>query len=262
MPTDGPPPGQSPIPPVARRRTGVAQLSLPRLVLLVVIVVLAFVVASLFVVLGMRSVAGDQGSAKLVGGFLLAMAVQPLVFVGGCYLLAIRRWHLDWRDFGLGAVSPRWLLLVPLVWLGAMPVMAGLKYLGDSLVGMDSVNPYAATFEAIGTPSIGLAVAIILLGGVVVPFSEEFVFRGLIYPWLRSRIGIAAAAGISAGLFALLHLHATLILPIFFLGLVLAWLRERSESLWPAVAFHGLHNSATFVIVFALMSAGIDPSGV
>ncbi|MHC5037729.1 MAG: CPBP family glutamic-type intramembrane protease [Planctomycetota bacterium] len=92
---------------------------------------------------------------------------------------------------------------------------------------------------------------LILLSIAVVPaFCEELLFRGLLLESLRPRLGAPLAVGVSSILFALVHPHPLLILPIFLLGLLLGALTVAARTLWPAMAVHFLNN--LLVITFFL----------
>ena len=86
------------------------------------------------------------------------------------------------------------------------------------------------------------------LESVVTPFVEEVLFRGLVFGNLRSKRRVGAYAA-SCLLFALLHVWqfavtgrdgAGFLLMLQYLvpGLVLAWVYERSGTLWTAIALH------------------------
>jgi len=83
----------------------------------------------------------------------------------------------------------------------------------------------------------------LLTGGVIGPFLEELLFRGLILRGFlhRYKPGIAIAA--SSFLFGLLHLNIWQFFSAFGLGLVLGWLYQRTRSLWPCFILHAVHNS-------------------
>ena len=76
------------------------------------------------------------------------------------------------------------------------------------------------------------------------PIAEELFFRGLIYRWLRHRVGIGPGLLASAFLFALLHTDLIAFVPILALGLLFGWVYERTGSLAAPVAVHIFHNGA------------------
>lgn len=95
-----------------------------------------------------------------------------------------------------------------------------------------------------------IAVAAVLIG----PIFEEIFFRGFIYRNLRDLTGPGAAMVISALLFGLVHLQAPLIVPLAALGIVLAFLFERSGSLLVPIAVHALWNLGQLIVAHQLVT--------
>lgn len=75
----------------------------------------------------------------------------------------------------------------------------------------------------------------------VVPLAEELFFRGLGVRALAPLGGAVAVAG-TAVAFALAHGFLTGFPPLFLFGLAVAWVRLRSDSVWPTVIAHGAYN--------------------
>ncbi|WP_371793075.1 CPBP family intramembrane metalloprotease [Streptomyces sp. NBC_01471] len=90
------------------------------------------------------------------------------------------------------------------------------------------------------------AVATLLLTLVAAPVGEEFLFRGLIYPLLRKRMGVPVSALVSAVVFGLLHGNAVQFASTLPLAVLLALLYERTRALWLCVLLHlGFNLTAT-----------------
>lgn len=85
---------------------------------------------------------------------------------------------------------------------------------------------------------------------VVAPIVEEVLFRGLLHNALRVRVGRAAIL-VSSGLFAVTHLYIINFLPVFALGVLLAWLYERRGSLWAPIVAHAFANGMVAVAYMA-----------
>ena len=92
--------------------------------------------------------------------------------------------------------------------------------------------------------------ALIALGILVIcvaPLSEEVFFRGFLFGGLRARFAFWPAALISGAIFGSLHLPAVeSVPPLALFGVVLAWVYERTGSIWPAIGVHALQNSLSF----------------
>lgn len=95
----------------------------------------------------------------------------------------------------------------------------------------------------------------------IVPFYEEYLFRGFLFGWLKRVTPAWLAIVITAALFALVHgLFATRsplygaigTAEIFALGCLLAWWVNRTGSLWPAYAIHIVNNATAFTLAFFL----------
>jgi membrane protease YdiL (CAAX protease family) len=93
---------------------------------------------------------------------------------------------------------------------------------------------------------------IILSVVILAPIAEEIFFRGVVFnAWLREGGRAYAYVG-SAALFAVIHLSLVSLVPIFFLGLALAWVYERSGSLLAPIAMHATVNGIS--VAFALLA--------
>ncbi len=131
-------------------------------------------------------------------------------------------------------------------------------------------------------PAVALATVVqVVFGSLIntIPAAgEEIGWRGFLFPRLREDLGdlgAVLASGVIWGLW-----HAPLILlgynypsaPVLGLliicgmttvvGGVLAWLRQRSGSVWPAAVGHGTINSSVFAFALMLGSADHDFSTV
>ena len=100
-----------------------------------------------------------------------------------------------------------------------------------------------------GGGGVGFALAVLMVV-LVGPTVEELVFRGALQEGLAARFGVRSAIVVQAALFAAFHRSWWLLVPTFILGLVLGWLAERQNSLWPPMALHALYNAITVVAAF------------
>ena len=99
---------------------------------------------------------------------------------------------------------------------------------------------------------VAAVVAGVLIVGVA-PFSEEVFFRGFMYGGLRRSMPVWAAAGISGLIFGLLHYtgpDSLAVVPqLAVLGILLAWLYERTGSLWLPIMLHVVNNAIAFAVL-------------
>ena len=95
-------------------------------------------------------------------------------------------------------------------------------------------------------------VANLALTMTFVPAVEEMLFRGAGYSLLLARFGKGVAIVGTAVLFGLIHgLVFALPLLVAF-GLGLAWLRYRSDSVYPGMVLHGLFNGIAIILAVTL----------
>lgn len=103
--------------------------------------------------------------------------------------------------------------------------------------GLESNNPLQL---------IVIFVALVLLP----PISEEVLFRGLLYRSFRKPFGKVLGAVVVSLLFGVAHGQWNVAADTFVLSLVLIYLLEKSNSLWPAIALHFFKNTVAYLLVF------------
>ena len=139
---------------------------------------------------------------------------------------------------------PARLVLAALV-LGATFWLANLRLVGpliDALGGRDAGSELVVLWSP--RPWWLLAVEVV----VVPALAEELVCRGLLAHGLVARLGRAGAVGVSALLFALLHLALARGLVTVGLGLVLGLMVVVGRSVWPAVLLHAVNNTVALAV--------------
>ena len=82
------------------------------------------------------------------------------------------------------------------------------------------------------------------------PLVEEMFFRGFMYGAIKKRFGIICATFLRAAVFSLLHTNIIGFLPIMTLGILLAYIYEKTGSLVAPLAVHITHNSIIVCFVF------------
>ena len=158
---------------------------------------------------------------------------QPLSVLG------LRR--LGWRS--AGSATAAFVLSIFALSLWTLLWALALRELGVAPDLQDLVHIFRDEID--GRRLVSVA-CLITAGVLIAPISEEFVFRGFLYPWLRRHLGVVSAAVISSLLFAVVHFNVTSLLPLFVMGCILAGLYQRSGSLGAPILFHALFNAYTF----------------
>ncbi|GDX39967.1 hypothetical protein LBMAG21_02590 [Armatimonadota bacterium] len=96
---------------------------------------------------------------------------------------------------------------------------------------------------------------LLLQTSVLAPIVEETLFRGVLYPALRNRMGVIGGIAMTSTIFAILH--PTLpagFLPLFLLGAVMAYLYEVKKSLVPGIVLHALNNGLILILQLSALA--------
>lgn len=180
----------------------------------------------------------------------LFMVLWEMVLILPAWWFTVRKYKLGWDSLGLRKFD-----------LTTIAIGCGLllfTYLFNlcyniSLLYKGIQSPYEISdiFGAGTSPWL-----IFLAGIIVAPLVEEIFFRGFLFTGLRERYGWIAAALISAALFAAVHLQPITMPSIFLLGLVFAYLYQRTESIWPAVIIHFFTNTLGLAAAYLISQIG------
>jgi membrane protease YdiL (CAAX protease family) len=93
-------------------------------------------------------------------------------------------------------------------------------------------------------------VLVVLAIVVIAPIAEEVFFRGVVFnAWLREGGRRFAFIG-SAFHIAVIHVSLLSLLPIFALGLMLAWIYDRTGTLVAPIAMHATVNGISVALAF------------
>lgn len=115
----------------------------------------------------------------------------------------------------------------------------------------DISDSYQATMEAFYASS--LPVQIIVLG-ILMPMSEELVFRGLLFKRLRERGTYLQSALYSALVFGFMHMNLVQMIYGFVLGMMLAYFYEKYGSVKAPIAAHiAMNLLSVFATKFELL---------
>ncbi|MBK7894237.1 MAG: type II CAAX endopeptidase family protein [Candidatus Promineifilaceae bacterium] len=149
---------------------------------------------------------------------------------------------------GFTAVSRRWLVTATLLSLAVGVVRAfGLDWLSVTFPVLNAGSEALSQMLVFDEPA-AMIVSVVLIS-TLVPLWEEMFFRGYVHNVLRNRLGMWAAIFVSSLLFGLFHFIPLQIIGAFTLGLLLAWLYEKSGSLWLPIFAHALNN-----LVFGILA--------
>jgi len=187
--------------------------------------------------------AGGGGEEPL---FSWALGAGSLVIYGILVVLTASVARLDpspWKAVGLRGFAPRALWLVAGVVVASLIVSAVLEPLlhagREQGLEPERWDPDKAA------PFLFNALVIV----TVVPFTEELFYRGLGVHVFRP-LGAGVAIVATALAFGLAHGILVALPALGFFGLLLAWLRLRTDSVWPCVIAHGAYNGLGILAFF------------
>lgn len=133
---------------------------------------------------------------------------------------------------------------------GVLALVAG-AVLGigvNNVLAMTPVIRMSAGFSEANQAFFAGKLAFELLGsGLLIPIAEELLYRGVVYKRLRLLVGVSPAIVLSAVVFGAMHFNLVQFLYAGILGLLLAFLVERTGFLHNAVLAHAAANVAAIV---------------
>lgn len=82
---------------------------------------------------------------------------------------------------------------------------------------------------------------------VMAPLFEEVIFRGVLLESTRAKYGVMAAWLVSSAVFGIVHVHPTVAVNAFAIGLVLGFVYMRTDSLWSTIILHAVNNGIAYL---------------
>lgn len=86
----------------------------------------------------------------------------------------------------------------------------------------------------------------ILVIALLPALTEEILFRGLMQKWFSQALSRKKTFLLCAALFGLLHFSIISFPYLFALGLFFSYIRFKTDSLWPVILLHFVHNYIVF----------------
>ena len=212
------------------------------------LLVLEFVFVIGFLKFTVKPVYSEWLGDELYAGTLMGLTIAVVLLLG-VYFIALRPKRLSWSEVGVRSFPAKdWgriLLWTVLLIMGSVLLMVLTSFIG---------NTYENSKTEAMQQNVTLLTVFIALGSaaIISPLYEEIFYRGFLYRWLRTRIGMRWAIYLSSLIFTMVHIPTYNAMPVNFLsGIVFAWAYERTNSIWPAVIVHGLVNGVAVVLTAA-----------
>jgi membrane protease YdiL (CAAX protease family) len=163
----------------------------------------------------------------VVFSLLVAMRWKPTGLRDALGLLGFRR--AGPRQFGLA-------LLVLLAYYAVALLFAALVLMPE--------QEDIARQLGLRDGNTAVAVTAVLMIVVAAPVAEEVFFRGMLFAGLRTKFSLWPAAILSGIAFGIPHVTSgpTAAIPLSIFGVALAWIYERTRSIWPCILVHVVNN--------------------
>ena len=143
-------------------------------------------------------------------------------------------------------------------WFVAFPVIVCVntlsEYVNQLIFASPEVDQVAVKFLKINSTSLIPLLIVLFMVILSAPVIEEFLFRGCIQNWLRSKIGIKGAiiltsVGFSAMHFSLSQSYSNipLLLSLFVFSVYLGFVYEKTRSLLSSITLHMTFNTISVI---------------
>lgn len=188
------------------------------------------------------------GFAPLIANYLGAVIVHFVqLFI--VWVVVISKHQLSWRDFGFHPLTQK--NIVQLIKWCIMGIVLHALALSVTALIWSGESSKADTIENTGF------ILSLLMVAVFAPIVEEIVFRGVIYPYFRVKLGFVAGIIANGIVFGINHAPSwELIINAAVMGAFFAYVYERSGTLWIPIIIHGLANAAVTILFFIVIGLG------
>jgi len=208
------------------------------------------VLAALLLLYALASFSGRFFYADQIPAAQLAIAVAVDAAVLALIAFLGHRRGSSWKSgFGMGFRQLGNLRFAPLFYLATLPALLlasqASGWVLELLTGKEAELQKAAQVIVEGRP--WLRIAYILVAIFVAPLFEEIMFRGLLFPYLAKRGGLAGGTAMVSLIFAALHFHPPSFVPLALLSAGLCLAYWRTGSLWAGIGMHAIFNTVSIL---------------
>lgn len=205
------------------------------------------------------------GLAVYVGVALAVTALTSDAILGAAVsdlVAAVLAIAYRWRSTGTPlAGEPRPRARTVGFWMTAAVALAVCWTAGQAAASWVYATVGSAGFDAVSSDQEAASLPLLLLTAVVLaPLGEESLMRGIAYPALRRHWPPLASAFVTSAVFSILHGNLVQIALTIPLGILLAFVYEGAQRLWPVVTMHVLFNIAGFIVPKRLVEGIATPA--
>jgi len=179
--------------------------------------------------------------------FSILYGIQVMLMLGVVWFFAIFLRRASLKDLGL-----RYYSIIKTIWYTFLSLLIIFfisflyVFVMNWLFGIEA--PSSKIEELIANRSISTNILLIVVA-VVAPFCEEIYFRGFLYSAFKKSWGVNTALFLSSLLFALAHMEIYSFIPLVVIGWLLAYIFEKTKSLFPTIFLHAIYNLILILIL-------------
>ena len=133
----------------------------------------------------------------------------------------------------------------PVIFPIALVMTFALSIISESICSLIPMPDFVAQLFS---EAISLDLAGYLTAGIIAPFREEWLFRGIILAALLRRYEPRKAIIWSAVIFGIAHLNPWQFIAALIIGCAMGWLFWRTRSIWIGIFMHWANNTAGFLL--------------
>lgn len=128
---------------------------------------------------------------------------------------------------------------------------AGIALLLNGLFSITGFIQNSETYQQVAEKQFSLPFWLAFLYyGLLSPWAEEMVFRGIFYRFLKRNTAVGVALIGSAIMFGAFHGNPVQMVYGTIMGILMAWIYEKYEILWAPMLFHGAANTAVYLMSY------------
>jgi membrane protease YdiL (CAAX protease family) len=186
----------------------------------------------------------------------LSTEIPMLLFV---YVRLVMPGAVSWTDLGLRPLP--WDYVVRMGLGAGLTGVIIIDIIGTLLSQVGLRPNQLDQFDFVLSESPFVFALLLIPFGVLAPVIEELFFRGFMFGLYRRRQPLWVAYLVSSVLFTLPHLNpanmnaqqmAGLSIGIVLLAMLLAWLYQRTGSLYPGILAHAVNNATGLILFYAV----------
>jgi len=191
------------------------------------------------------------------GTFVVAALSTDITMLGFVYVRLVMPGAVTWTELGLRPLRLDYALRMGLA--AGLVGLVVIDVIGTLLSQIGLQQNQLDQFQFALTEGPLAFVVLLLAAGLVAPFVEELFFRGFLFGMFRRRHPLWQAYLVSAVLFTVLHNDPSRMTPsqmaglsigISILAVMLAWVYQRTGSLYPGMLAHAVNNSTGLILFY------------